>query len=478
MGNTILLADKSITIQKIVQLTFADDDYNIHSVSDGQTALDALPKIRPDLILADISLPVKSGYELCSTVRRDPEYSEFSNVPIILLAGIYETMDEDRSRKVEERVKEVQANDFLSKPFDPQLLISKVKQYLGESVGPTQRIKMPEADSAINLFDTEASAAPPDDDEKTMMLPGGPFGNALFAEQMPEDNKSGESSNVPVDIDAVKPVGEVVFGAESFPQVELGAEEEEQEEKNLLTPENGKSPAGDERFAGREEQEFEYSSGPVIESPFADKAGVPESVPLILPNADEPFGDVFQESQTVQWAAPSATSEEDSPFGVPEPPAIPAHELEIPKELQESQQYEEPVAAETPRQAEIPNEIEGFDDTWPGVPIRSNMAPAVEELFESEPSSGSLGEDSEELEPDSSENMQTETDALAPMPASDTQAPISSSQVSDDLIDRIAERVLNKLSERVVSEIVWQVVPDLAEKMIRRELEKLHASEE
>jgi CheY-like chemotaxis protein len=77
MGNTILLADKSITIQKIVQLTFADDDYNIHSVSDGQTALDALPKIRPDLILADISLPVKSGYELCSTVRRDPEYSEF-----------------------------------------------------------------------------------------------------------------------------------------------------------------------------------------------------------------------------------------------------------------------------------------------------------------------------------------------------------------------------------------------------------------
>jgi hypothetical protein len=182
----------------------------------------------------------------------------------------------------------------------------------------------------------------------------------------------------------------------------------------------------------------------------------------------------------VQWNTASATSEEDSPFGAPEPPPpAPLEEVEIPQELQQSPQYEEPpVAAVAPQQPEIQNEIEGFDDTWPGVPIRSNKAPAIEELFESETASASVGEDAEELEPDLSETMQPESDALSPIEPSAAPAAVGSAQVSDDLIDRIAERVLNKLSERVVSEIIWQVVPDLAEKMIRRELEKLHASEE
>jgi len=61
MGHTILLADKSITIQKIVELTFADEDYVIKSFADGQAAIDAIPQLQPDLILADISLPGRNG---------------------------------------------------------------------------------------------------------------------------------------------------------------------------------------------------------------------------------------------------------------------------------------------------------------------------------------------------------------------------------------------------------------------------------
>src|SRR3990172_979302 len=126
MGNTILLADKSITIQKIVELTFADEKYVIQSVSDGQAALDLIPEVRPDLVLADISLPIRSGYDVCEALRTNPAYRAFAQTPVILLAGIYETMDEDRLRQVEERVREVRANGFLSKPFDPQLLTVKV----------------------------------------------------------------------------------------------------------------------------------------------------------------------------------------------------------------------------------------------------------------------------------------------------------------------------------------------------------------
>src|SRR5262245_60916183 len=133
MGNTILLADKSITIQKIVELTFSDDNYEIKCVNDGQSALDAIAALRPAIILADINLPVKSGYEICQILRNDPAYASQSNVPVILLAGIYETMDEERAKQVEQKVKDVGANDLLSKPFDPQLLTAKVRELMGPS---------------------------------------------------------------------------------------------------------------------------------------------------------------------------------------------------------------------------------------------------------------------------------------------------------------------------------------------------------
>jgi|GEM_PF-976868 len=468
MGNNILLADKSITIQKIVQLTFADDDYQIHCVGDGQAALDAIPQVRPDLILADISLPLRSGYEVCSIIRTDPGYGEFAGIPIILLAGIYETMDEERARQVEEKVKEVQATDFLSKPFDPQLLITKVKQHLSagiDNTSPGAPMFAQEPDSAI-LFDSESSAdsRPPDDEEKTMMLPGGPFGN-IFAESLPqEEEPSPEASRTLVDIDSVKPVGEVLFSEEEFPQVELGSEEDNQETLNLP------SVVGemDQAFTGREEQEFEYSDSDLAQSHE-------NPVPVILPEAEEPFGDVFQEpDQSSQWGV---ASEEDSPFGVPEPPPVPAPApvIEPAPEFTESPLFTSTTEAKAP---ELPTaEADGFDDTWPGVPIRINTSQPVEELFESEASTA-VAEDVEELEPDLSENTVEEQADRTPVESVAAAQPASPTQLTDELIERIAERVVNKLSERVVSEIVWQVVPDLAEKMIRRELEKLHAGEE
>jgi CheY-like chemotaxis protein len=465
MGNTILLADKSTTIQKIVQLTFADDDFKIHSVSDGQTALEMIPQIHPDLVLADISLPVKSGYEVCTAVRTDSQLSAFSAIPIILLAGIYETMDEERARQVEEKVKQVQANDFLSKPFDPQLLIKKVKQYLspgsGTETGSSPTMFAQEPDSAINLFDTDAPA-PPDDSEKTMMLPGGPFGSMFAAEPAPyEEEPSSSASKTPVDVDAVKPVNEPVFGEENFSGVELGAQEEEEAENlfNQPTLRMDLTPGQEDKFGGRQEQEFEYSSGPVLDTSKKSEPAA-GSIPLILPDAEDPFGDVFQEPQPT-WST-NVASEEDSPFGAPEPPPL----------VEDSA-----IAVEEPLPSvEATTEPETFDDTWPGVPVRSNLTHPVEDLFESEEAVQiSAAEDAEELEADFSESEEQKPGTIQ-----QGVQPVSSASaaITDELIDRIAERVLNKLSERVVSEIVWQVVPDLAEKMIRRELEKLHANEE
>jgi hypothetical protein len=320
-----------------------------------------------------------------------------------------------------------------------------------------------------------------------MILPGNPFGSMSVEEPAQhEEEAPREISRSALDIDAVKPVGEVVFSEEGSPQVELGTEEEEQNLFGQIS-EQTEIPAGeDELFSGRQEQEFEYTSGPVLEVPATPESESPGSIPLILPSTEEPFGDVFEEPQAeMQWGSTSI-SEEDSPFGLPEPDPVPVEtieEVEAP-EIQEPLSFGVPIASVEPiavpeAELESPVEAIGFDDTWPGLQIKANKAQPVEELFESEPAHVSQPEDVEELEADLSESMQQETDTLSAAEEPQVQtAAASSAQISDEIIERIAERVLNKLSERVVSEIVWQVVPDLAEKMIRRELEKLHAAEE
>jgi hypothetical protein len=116
--------------------------------------------------------------------------------------------------------------------------------------------------------------------------------------------------------------------------------------------------------------------------------------------------------------------------------------------------------------------IEESFDTWPGVPVRPNMETQVDELFESEPAP--VLEDVQELET----NVSEDETGKSTQPEVRVDGTGSAVEISEEIIDRIAEKVLNKLSERMVAEIVWQVVPDLAEKMIRRELEKLHAGEE
>jgi hypothetical protein len=83
-----------------------------------------------------------------------------------------------------------------------------------------------------------------------------------------------------------------------------------------------------------------------------------------------------------------------------------------------------------------------------------------------------------ELQPDLSESIQDESNITAKQPTVTAPVATAPTEITEELINKIADRVVGKLSEKVISDIVWQVVPDLAEKMIRRELEKLHAGEE
>ncbi len=120
MANKLLLADDSITIQKVVELILAEEDFEIRSTNNGEEALTIIPSFKPDIILADIEMPKMNGYQLCEKVKQNPSTS---GIPVILLTGAFEPIDE-------ELAKQVKADDFIIKPFESQELISKLNSVL------------------------------------------------------------------------------------------------------------------------------------------------------------------------------------------------------------------------------------------------------------------------------------------------------------------------------------------------------------
>ncbi|MBS1126991.1 MAG: response regulator receiver protein [Nitrospirae bacterium] len=120
MAYRLLLADDSITIQKVVELVLAEEDFQIKSVSNGEDAINLLDTFKPDIVLADIEMPKVNGYNLCEKIKKNPSTS---HVPVILLAGAFEPIDEDLARQVG-------ADDSVIKPFESQELISKINAAL------------------------------------------------------------------------------------------------------------------------------------------------------------------------------------------------------------------------------------------------------------------------------------------------------------------------------------------------------------
>lgn len=116
MAKRLLLADDSITIQKVVELVLAEEDFEIKSVNNGDEALAAISSFKPDIMLVDIVMPKMNGYQLCEKIKSNPDTKD---VPVILLAGAFEPLDEELARNVG-------ADDHIVKPFESQELISKI----------------------------------------------------------------------------------------------------------------------------------------------------------------------------------------------------------------------------------------------------------------------------------------------------------------------------------------------------------------
>src|SRR5437588_827474 len=126
MPHTLLLADDSVTIQRVIELTFADEDVKVVAVSDGDQAIQRLDSAPPDIVLADIGMPGKNGYEVAQYVKRSPH---LAHIPVVLLTGAFEPVDQARAA-------EAGCDGVLAKPFEPQLVIGRVRELLTKRKGP------------------------------------------------------------------------------------------------------------------------------------------------------------------------------------------------------------------------------------------------------------------------------------------------------------------------------------------------------
>ena len=120
MPHRLLLADDSVTIQRVIELTFAEEGVEVVSVGDGLEAIERLRTEPFDIVLADVGMPRTDGFEVAAFVRSQPQ---LAGVAVVLLTGAFDTLDEAR-------VAEVGAAAVLVKPFEPQMVIAKVRDLL------------------------------------------------------------------------------------------------------------------------------------------------------------------------------------------------------------------------------------------------------------------------------------------------------------------------------------------------------------
>jgi CheY-like chemotaxis protein len=117
----ILVADDNSNIQKMVGLALKDHGIEVVAVGNGEAAVRKISDVRPDLVLADVFMPVRNGYEVCKYVKED---AALSHIPVILLVGAFDPLDEQEAQRVG-------ADGVLKKPFvPPDPLISMVKSAL------------------------------------------------------------------------------------------------------------------------------------------------------------------------------------------------------------------------------------------------------------------------------------------------------------------------------------------------------------
>ncbi|MCO6509746.1 MAG: response regulator [Aridibacter famidurans] len=440
-ASRLLLADDSITIQKVVNLTFSGEGIDVVCVSDGNSAIDLLREELPDLVMADVNIPGVNGYEICEKVKSmDTE----RDIPVILLVGSFEPFDEEEAKRVG-------ADAFLTKPFESiAALVDMVNGFLAG----TGEAEQPRYDDTVEY---------PPDHEMVVSASSMPFAGG-FEDETIETERVGASEEP-----AFEEQGEVfsqvegleTFGedeaSEAFEPVVSTDETESAYESTEDLREADEVPSyyysdTRERDSDRSEPDdgFDQPEAAVQDEPSEEYSGWSEPVPAF---DEEPSDAITGDEQT--------GPEESEGIYYREETYRETSYFERTFEGQVADTSEEDVEEDafTPIQLHSGDEAE---------PESADFGAVTVELDESEllelPVDHSTADDSEAGSYDLGTPERQESDSAYEQGFS--------GEIPDELVNEIARRVVERLSEKAVREIAWEVVPEMAELIIKKMTEQ------
>jgi CheY-like chemotaxis protein len=117
----VYFIDDSATMREVIKIAFRREDIDVVACHDATAALAEIELVRPDLVISDVVMPDKDGYEVCQFIKQHPQLCK---TPVVLLSGVV-------NREVAEKAVSVKADELIRKPFQPQDLIVRVKHLLG-----------------------------------------------------------------------------------------------------------------------------------------------------------------------------------------------------------------------------------------------------------------------------------------------------------------------------------------------------------
>jgi CheY-like chemotaxis protein len=433
MPKTLLLADDSVTIQKVVGLSFASEDIVLVTVSNGDDAVVRARELRPDLVLADVVMPGRNGYEVCEAIKTDPT---LRHIPVLLLTGTFEAFDQERARRVG-------ADGHVTKPFEAQTLVQQVKDLMARASQAATQETAPS--SAAEGFDVPT--LPPLAEAE---LAGDPFFEDQFAQAMRFSDDS-------LDFGPRATTGE--------PELITVAEEEPDPDDLLnasefapMEPEPARPAAVIEVF---EVSQDSFRGSPVFAPLTAD-------TDLLSPRAVAP-------------EAASLIPDDDFDLGFDEPPFAAAAEAEAANVLELL-----PPASRF-----------GADDPVEDAVLDLRRASSYDLSFShlADPLATSRGElaiplgpiPASAARPAAPTEPEPEPIAAPPPDAAATSAAGHSVELSPalrqrlhDTLEKVAWEAFADLSDTIVRQaleriesIAWEVIPQMAEQLIREEIRRM-----
>ncbi|MEP6993198.1 MAG: response regulator, partial [Acidobacteriota bacterium] len=429
---------------KVVELTFSDSEYELLCVSNGQRALEKVAEEMPDLILADVVMPEKNGYEVCEAIKANPATAR---VPVILLSGTFEPFDRERAERLG-------CDAIVSKPFDSQQLLRQVEAVLARAPQdipmnstlaiPIMAAAPPPPPPAVPERLAEAGFSAEDFTGTIRTAPAISGGPDLFEEEYGQ-------------ADVETAIAAFEKAHPEFTHADDDATAAALEETVAVSPpRNEDSLQGRQGLAGwlREEPERPPSAPPqqLVPTPFwVPREPEPDLQPI-------PFGGDDSGSRHSTAATPVRADE------------APTQQIPLAAEFASLSRR---LAVDADRDT---------DETRADVPLSpaAMSSPAAPEAHqEDEARQEPLSEEPSTDAPVSREiEVLAQTTSIGQLKEMLSSVSRHEGGLSEDDIDRLASRVVERLSEKIVREIAWEVIPDVAEILIKKRIKELEADAE